>query len=421
MKKTLLLIVVCVLGVLFSFTRVSADDKSDLEAQLNQKTQMLQDIQNKKKELEKTLSETNQTNKKLSDEVKNMDNTIKDLNLSIQENKLMIEKLNLEITSLGGDIVSTEDSIHLKKETIGKLFAELQQQSQKGLISILLKNKNLSESVAETQSIENLNDNLRKNLTELNVLKGTLSEKLDAQKEKKQSRVGETENLKNRQYIFEDQKKEKQDLLKVTKNQEKIYQQQISALQKMQDEVAAEIDQIGSQLRKDINIKTLPGSGVLGMPVPGAKLTQGYGATAFAQRAYSSKWHNGYDYGVPVGTPIYAAADGTILVAENQDAYCPRGAYGKFVLIKHTNGLTTLYGHMSRYVVSVGQQVVRGELIGYIGSTGFATGPHLHFTVFATNTIPPASSGFPEGTQASRVCGPMPVGGDLNPGKYLSD
>lgn len=420
MKKTLLTLLVCVLGVFFSFS-AAADEKSDLQAQLDQKTQMLQDIQNKKRELEKTLSETNQSNKKLSDEIRKMDNTIKELNLSIQENRVLIDKLNLEITSLGSDIMSAEESIQLKKAAIAKLFTELQQQNQNGLIAILFRNENLSRTIAETQSIATLNDNLRKNLTELNALKGTLSEKLTTQKEKKENREGEQENLKNRQFIYEDQKKEKQDLLKVTKNQEKIYQQKISELQKLQDEVSAEIEQIGSQLRKNINIKLLPGTGVLGMPVPGAKLTQSYGATSFAQRAYRSQWHNGFDYGAPIGTPIYAAADGVVLNVDNQDLYCPKGAYGKYVLIKHQNGLTTLYGHMSRTVATMGKQVVRGELIGYVGSTGYATGPHLHFTVFATNTIPPASSGFPEGTQSSRVCGPMPVGGDLNPSKYMSN
>jgi murein DD-endopeptidase MepM/ murein hydrolase activator NlpD len=84
------------------------------------------------------------------------------------------------------------------------------------------------------------------------------------------------------------------------------------------------------------------------------------------------------------------------------------------------NGLTTLSAHLSRYVVENGESVTRGQLIGYVGKTGYATGPHLHFTIFASNTIPPASAGFPEGTQASRVCGPMPVGGDVNPMQYLS-
>ena len=112
-------------------------------------------------------------------------------------------------------------------------------------------------------------------------------------------------------------------------------------------------------------------------------------------------------------------AKGEVINIGNQDLYCRGAAYGKFVVIKHSNNLTTLYGHMSGFAVSLGSKVERGQTIGYIGRTGWATGPHLHFTVFSSQTLSPARPGFPEGAIASRVCGPMPVGGDLDPTKYL--
>jgi murein DD-endopeptidase MepM/ murein hydrolase activator NlpD len=217
-----------------------------------------------------------------------------------------------------------------------------------------------------------------------------------------------------------DEKSGKQNLLKETKNQEKLYQQKLTELEKLQADVAEEIEAMQKTLRGRIDSSLLPGKGVLGNPLQSTKVTQGYGATAFARTAYRGQYHNGVDFGAPVGTPIYASESGRVLSVGDQDRYCPRGAYGKYVLIKHMNGLTTLSAHLSRYVVENGESVTRGQLIGYVGKTGYATGPHLHFTIFASNTIPPASAGFPEGTQASRVCGPMPVGGDVNPMQYLS-
>ena len=94
----------------------------------------------------------------------------------------------------------------------------------------------------------------------------------------------------------------------------------------------------------------------------------------------------------------------------NQDKYCPRAAYGKFIVVRFDNGLTGIYGHLSGQIVSVGNRVERGQLIGYMGRTGWATGPHVHFTVWssATYTI-----------RQTRTCGPMPVGGDINPMPYL--
>lgn len=87
------------------------------------------------------------------------------------------------------------------------------------------------------------------------------------------------------------------------------------------------------------------------------------------------KLHTGIDYSAPAGTPIYAAESGVV------EAAGWKGAYGKAVIIKHNERFATLYGHTSRYVVSAGQTVQRGQLIAYVGSTGRSTGPHLHFEV----------------------------------------
>jgi len=91
------------------------------------------------------------------------------------------------------------------------------------------------------------------------------------------------------------------------------------------------------------------------------------------------RMHNGVDYGAPTGTPLYAAKTGTIVKAG------PNGGFGNFVLIGHGDlsgqYVTTGYAHLSRIVVSVGQRVQRGELIGYVGSTGLSTTPHLHLEV----------------------------------------
>ena len=139
-------------------------------------------------------------------------------------------------------------------------------------------------------------------------------------------------------------------------------------------------------------------------------MTQGYGATDFAKNGYQGHWHNGVDLAAAIGTPVLAAEDGTIMAAGNQDLYCRKGAYGRFIAINHTDNLTTLYGHLSRILVAKGDIVKRGQVIGYSGQTGYATGPHLHFTVYAQAT-------FYMGI--SKACGPMPYGGDLNPIGYL--
>ncbi|MCL5733627.1 MAG: M23 family metallopeptidase [Patescibacteria group bacterium] len=188
----------------------------------------------------------------------------------------------------------------------------------------------------------------------------------------------------------------------------------VDDLKKQQQAIADEIEAIDSVLRTKIDPSLLPAPvpGVLAWPtISGAPITQGYGNTKFAETGYRSHWHNGVDIGIPIGTPVFAAQDGTVVASANQDLYCYHGAYGQFVAIDGTDNLSTVYGHLSLRIVKKGDTVKRGQLIGYSGKTGYATGPHLHFGVFAGPTfyIGP-----------SKTCGPAePYGGDLNPLSYL--
>lgn len=102
-------------------------------------------------------------------------------------------------------------------------------------------------------------------------------------------------------------------------------------------------------------------------PVPGALLTQGLHG------------ENAVDLGIAKGTPIHAAAAGTIIVSKDNGGY--NGGYGNYVVIGHPNGTQTLYAHMTSTATSVGETVAQGAIIGYVGMTGDATGPHLHFEV----------------------------------------
>lgn len=106
--------------------------------------------------------------------------------------------------------------------------------------------------------------------------------------------------------------------------------------------------------------------GFYGNPVPGALLTQ------------SIHGWNGVDLGAPAGTPVYAAAGGVVIVSRVGGW---NGGYGNYVVIRHSNGTQTLYSHLLRDNVSVGETVSRGQVIGSVGKTGEATGNHLHFEV----------------------------------------
>ncbi len=114
-------------------------------------------------------------------------------------------------------------------------------------------------------------------------------------------------------------------------------------------------------------------------------MTCAYGYRIHPTQGYYS-FHTGVDLGADYGTPIYAARGGVVTEA----AYS--SVYGYYVVINHGDGYSTLYGHMTNYCVSEGQGVAGGQTIGYVGSTGWSTGPHLHYTVYYNgSTVNPMS------------------------------
>ena len=107
------------------------------------------------------------------------------------------------------------------------------------------------------------------------------------------------------------------------------------------------------------------------------------GTSAAARDPFTGEpaFHQGLDISTEKGQPVYATADGTVESA----AYT--GDYGNLIVVKHDFGLSTRYGHLSRFNVKPGQQVKRGDVIGYVGSTGRSTGAHLHYEILANGKL----------------------------------
>ena len=139
-------------------------------------------------------------------------------------------------------------------------------------------------------------------------------------------------------------------------------------------------------------------------------ITQGYGHTPFSY-VYPNDWHDGIDIAAVYGAPIYSPGTGTVIATGNQDDYCYHRGFGKYVAIRDdANHLILWFAHLGTFAVSPGTTVKKGTPIGTVGTTGFETGTHLHFSIFDAN-------GF--SMTPRNGCGPDPTGQDLDPLKYL--
>ncbi len=140
-------------------------------------------------------------------------------------------------------------------------------------------------------------------------------------------------------------------------------------------------------------------------------ITQGYGATSFSLFNYAGRWHNGIDIAAQYGARVLSISDGGVIATGNQDDFCYKRGFGKFVaVIANKANLVFFYAHLGSIATSAGSRIKKGDMLGSVGNTGFETGPHLHLSLFdAANFQMKNKNG----------CGPDPVGKDFDPMKYV--
>jgi len=391
--------------------------KTQLESLIDQKSQALDAINKKLQETHQNLQSTQQEKASLQRELSNLQNNINQLELNIQSDQITSQKLGLEVDSLTYDIRDIELTVVSKNDAIGEILREMQKVDQTTPLITFLKNDTLADAFLETQSLRNLRAQLAVDITNLASLHDQMNDKIKLVTDMKGEIELHQQNLQARKSIAQDQKEVRNVILNQTKSKESVYEQQLAELRQQQNDISDEISQYEDELRKTFDVSLLPVKrpGVFSWPVlltvDGGigYITQHFGEIS---ALYRGKPHNGLDIGVPIGTPIKAADDGIVMAVDNNDrSQWSKYQYGKYVLIKHNNSLATLYAHLSRQAVTVGQKVKRGDIIGYSGQTGYATGPHLHFGAYwapsiQMRSIPPAA-------------GLVPIGVVINPEDYL--
>lgn len=292
-------------------------------------------------------------------------------------------------------------------------------------IEQVLSNDTVSKIWDEFEDNQSFQNALSSHIDSLEAAKQVLVVSRDESQKKKDELEVQRTQLAREQQALEVNRREQAALLSQTKNQESNYQKILKDKQAAKDQFEQSLNELESKLEYSLDPSRLPpaGKGILRWPLDNVKVTQYFGNTEFARSgAYSGKGHNGIDFRAPIGTFIKAALSGTVEGTGNSDEVRGCYSYGKWVLIKHGNGLSTLYAHLSQINVKKGEQVGTGEVIGYSGNTGYATGPHLHFSVYASNGVRIMKLGESTGRKtpcANATIPVSPLGAYLNPMEYL--
>ncbi len=368
---------------------VSAQSEIEqLQNQITERNQRLSQIQAEIAEYEKALREVGAERETLQRAIRQLELERQKVEADIRLTEQKIATTDLSITRLTYKIEETEARINLSKEAVGQILRKVDSADNESVITVMLRNGNISEFWNEFEDLQAVRLAVMNSINELTSLKDQLENNKRMSSEERARLEALRRQYDSQQNILDGNRNEKSQLLSATQNEEAAYQQMLRERQEASNRLLAEVREIESQIKFILDPNTIPpkGTPVFIWPLDNIRITQYFGYTQFAMttNAYRGNMHNGVDFGAPVGTPIYAPLTGTVRNIGNTDLVPGCYSWGKWLLIDHPNGLSSMFAHLSHIDVTPGQQVRTGDVVGYVGNTGFSTGPHLHYTLYVS-------------------------------------
>lgn len=373
-------------ATLFLFVPVAyAQTATELQAQIDEKIQQRETLKSEIAAIDNELNALGAKKNTLQSTISSLTLSQKKLASQIQLTQNQIASANLKIRQLTNSIGDKEAAIAADRDAIAKALRIVAQGEETPLITSLISSRSLGEAWHIADEMTQFNRALSDNIDDLRTVRTELTNNRDAISAEKVKLVSLQNNLAIQKKSVEVSKAAQQKLLAETRNQESTYQKLVAQKRAQQAEFEAQLFRYESQLRLVLDPSAVPPAhfGILFPPLDALVITQNFGKTVDSLRLYKSGTHGGVDYKARIGTPVKASLSG--IVTDTESIRIKNGCqYGKWVLIKHENGLSTIYGHLSYVYVRPGDKVSTGQIIGLSGDTGFAEGPHLHFGVYAT-------------------------------------
>lgn len=338
-----------------------AATKSELQNEQNSINEQIKATENEisqvKEEMSETMEQIQSLNSKISSyeaEIQELDSELEDLEDSIEEAQTKLEE--------------AEKKYNNQEEALQARIVAQYEAGETTYLDVILGGGSLWDMISNWQIVSDIaeKDNelleqMEKNKKEIEEAKTTLETSKTQVETLKNNKEATAKSLKDSQAV-------KEQYVSELSEDEKSLNEELERLEAENQKITNELKALENKYSDEI--ADLGGTGTLQRPVTSGVIT----ATMY----YSSgRYHGALDYGVPVGTNVYAAAEGIVLAAGWSN-----GGLGYYTCIQHANGMRTYYGHGNgTYYVKVGEKVSKGQLIMLSGNTGNSSGPHLHFEV----------------------------------------
>jgi murein DD-endopeptidase MepM/ murein hydrolase activator NlpD len=341
---------------------------ADTQDEIDQKQSEYEDIKQEQEEVQNELAAVADKITALQAEVDEINAQISQTNDEIAATQAKVDAKKADIQKKEQDIKKKKDEIQVRIDGLNARLTVMYKNGSVGFVDVLMGSNSISEFVSNVEMIQRIYENDVDLLKKLQEEQKKLEEEQNKLKEEQQALVeiqNELEAQKAQLQVQMDELDAKQSELA---SQKQILADKDAELQRDADALVAQIKELQDSQR-------VYEGGTFTWPVPSSS----YISDSFGYRLHPiwGDWrlHTGTDIAASYDAEVVAAAAGKVIMASWY------GGYGNCVMIDHGSGIVTLYGHLNGYNCYTGQEVSRGELIAFVGSTGNSTGPHCHFEV----------------------------------------
>lgn len=336
------------------------------------------------------LSDAKKQQQELEDQKKAAENEKQELVSRLETITSEVEDTETQLEAKELEISETQDKLDLAKIDESEQYASMKvrikymyENGGSQMLQVLFEAKSIGDFLNKAEYIQQVTDYDRQKLEEF---QATVKEIEDTEAKLKEE---ETELTALRDDLI-NKKSEVESLVAEITDKVSDLDSQLTESTKKVNELIAAAEARKKQQQAAASSGTagpsqIIGNGVLAWPTTSTRVTSTYGWRT-APVAGATSLHDAIDIGAPIGSPVYAAADGTVITAKT--GY--NGGRGNYVMIDHGNGLVTRYQHLNSFYVSVGQTVTKGQNIAEVGNTGASSGPHLDFAIYVNGkTVDP--------------------------------
>lgn len=372
-KKTIiaiLFILVCISHVFAEYEGITDEERNRIA-----KSQSAIDrIAAERKRIQNTINNIKKLKNDTQTYIEELDKNLELLTDELNNTLFQIDVKQVDIDNTNIVLENTKEKEKKQYEDMKLRIKFFYEKGDTSILESILAGNNLEDILTKAEYIQNITDYDRKKLNELIDIKNQIiiiENQLEQEKAElvllKETEIAQKENI---EALIEEKTKELEDInSKInTSNAE------LKKLQEEQKKQEAEILAIERAILARGNSNRILSGGLI-WPCPSSKkITSGFGKRKSPTKGASSN-HQGIDISAPTGTTVIAAAAGEIVISTYSYSA------GNYIMINHGSGIFTIYMHLSKKIADVGQEVSQGQKIGEVGSTGYATGPHLHFGI----------------------------------------